>query len=121
MNRYMKTLNEFLLGKNNQKANTEGDFYEEFCLVLPWGPLFDKIYDEWGDASVNSDAGYPTLFLLRRSVAQELLKEEYTSDYDIYEIPDRYKTLESFEEFEEGYNDGKYDNEDLKEIKYAEL
>lgn len=100
----ISSIDEYLLSKTNPKAAT---FQDEFCLVLAWGPLYDELCDEWGDALVTSDAGEPSLFLLRKTDAKEYYKKAASTDITVYEIPEQYTSLEEFDKFEDDYNNGK--------------
>ena len=106
----MKSLVEFI---NEAKVNER--MYNDYVLVEPTGKAYDELEEEMADAMISNNHGDPNMFILLAKTAKEMAKK-YPKNIIIYEIPNG-----EVEQFEEDFEDGAIDYEELVRIDPTEL
>lgn len=85
----MKTIFEYLLGKNNNKA-----FCDEYYIVLPSDNIFFEVQNKYKDRELVVRGTVIRYWLLKTTEIKELITKfsqaEIEKDLKVYEIPQGY-------------------------------
>ena len=111
----ISSIDEYLLSKKHPNASSHA-IQDEYCLVGAYGEAYQELVDDYADCMIESEAGFPNLFLLKKQEIRPML-EDPENQIIVYKIPSKFNTLSDMDKFQEEYDTGMHDpDEDLEEI-----
>lgn len=111
----LSSIDEYLLSKKHPNASSHA-IQDEYCLVGAFGKAYRELVYEYVDCMIESEAGFPNLFLMKKHEIRPML-EDPENQIIVYKIPSKFNTLSDMDKFQEEYDKGMYDpDEDLEEI-----